>query len=84
MPQLSAFGGSEEGVGSPGTGIAGGYEAPCGCWEVNLSPLEQQPVLLTTEPYLHLQNHVLKIIIIIEKKRGRAAREVVQGVRAQA
>lgn len=40
------------------------------CWEVNLSPLEQQPVLLTTELSLHLQNHVLKIIIIIEKKRG--------------
>lgn len=71
MPQPSAFeGGSEEGVGSPGTGIAGGYEVPCGCWEVNLSPLEQQPVLLTTEPSLHLQNHILKIIIIIEKKRG--------------
>lgn len=34
---------------------------------MNLSPLEQQPVLLTTEPSL---NHVLKIIIIIEKKRG--------------
>lgn len=37
---------------------------------MNLSPLEQQPELLTTELSLHLQNHVLKIIIIIEKKRG--------------
>ena len=28
------------------------YELPCGCWELNLGPLEEQPVLLTTEPSL--------------------------------
>lgn len=27
-------------------------ELLCGCWELNLSPLEEEPVLLTTEPYL--------------------------------
>jgi hypothetical protein len=26
-----------------------GYEPPCGCWELNLGPLEAQSVLLTTE-----------------------------------
>jgi hypothetical protein len=27
-------------------------ELPCGCWELNLGPLEEQPVLLITEPSL--------------------------------
>jgi hypothetical protein len=26
-----------------------GYELPCGWWELNLGPLEEQSVLLTTE-----------------------------------
>lgn len=30
---------------------------PCGCWELNTGPLEEQPVLLTTEPCLWLQAH---------------------------
>ncbi|XP_052570146.1 L-seryl-tRNA(Sec) kinase isoform X2 [Peromyscus californicus insignis] len=30
--------------------IAGGCEPPCGFWELNSGPLEEQPVLLTTEP----------------------------------
>ena len=29
-----------------------GCEPPCGCWELNVGPLEEQPVLLTTEPSL--------------------------------
>ena len=29
-----------------------GYEQPCGCWELNWDPLEEQPVLLTSEPSL--------------------------------
>ena len=32
---------SEEGVGSPWTGITGGYEPPCGWWELNLNPLRE-------------------------------------------
>jgi hypothetical protein len=28
----------------------GGCEPPCSCWELNSEPLEEQPVLLTTEP----------------------------------
>ena len=30
-------------------------EPPCGCWELNPGPLEEQPVLLTTEPALQPQ-----------------------------
>jgi len=32
--------------------ITDGCEPPCGCWELNSGPLEEQPVLLTTEPSL--------------------------------
>ena len=36
--------------------IVDGYELPCGCWELNSGPLEEQPVLLTTEPSLQSQD----------------------------
>ena len=29
-----------------------GCEPPCGCWDLNSGPLEEQSVLLTTEPRL--------------------------------
>jgi hypothetical protein len=32
--------------------IADGCEPPCGCWELNSGPLEEQSVLLTPEPSL--------------------------------
>jgi hypothetical protein len=32
--------------------ITDGCEAPCGCWELNPGPLEEQSVLLTTKPSL--------------------------------
>jgi hypothetical protein len=36
-------------------------EPPCGCWELNSGRLEEQPVLLTTEPSLQLLHiHLLK------------------------
>jgi hypothetical protein len=35
--------------------ITDGCEPPCGCWELNSGPLEEQSVLLTTEPSLHPQ-----------------------------
>ena len=38
------------GVGCPGTGVTHSCALPCSCWELNLGPLEEQPVLLTTEP----------------------------------
>jgi hypothetical protein len=35
--------------------IADGCEPPCGCWELNSGPLEEQAVLLTTEPSFRSQ-----------------------------
>lgn len=43
---------TEEGVGSPETGVTDDCEPLCGCRELNLSPLEEQAVLLTAEPPL--------------------------------
>ena len=31
--------------------ISDGCEPPCGCWELNSGPLEEQAMLLTAEPY---------------------------------
>lgn len=36
------------------TGVTQSSELPCGCWELNLGPREEQPVLLTSEPSLQL------------------------------
>jgi hypothetical protein len=32
--------------------IKDGYEPPCGCWDLNSGPSEEQSVLLTAEPSL--------------------------------
>jgi hypothetical protein len=37
-----------------------GYEPPCGCWELNSGPLDEQPVILTSEPSLHPSTAFLK------------------------
>ena len=34
--------------------ITDGCDPPCVCWGLNSGPLEEQSVLLTTEPMLHL------------------------------
>ena len=39
-----------EGIRSSGTGVTYSCELPCGCWELNLGLLEEEPVLLTAEP----------------------------------
>jgi hypothetical protein len=36
----------------PATGVTDSCELPCGFWELNLGPLEEQSVLLTAEPSL--------------------------------
>jgi hypothetical protein len=36
--------------------IMDGCEPPCGCWELNSGPLEEQSVLLITEPSLQLDS----------------------------
>jgi hypothetical protein len=46
--------------------ITVGYEPPCGCWNLNSGPLEEQSVLLTTEPSLqpsrqHANNYVIAV-----------------------
>lgn len=43
----------EEGVGCPGTEVTHDCEPPCGSLELNPGPLEGQPVLLSTEQFLH-------------------------------
>lgn len=52
----------EEDVGFPGTGIVDSCELPCGCWELNLSPLEEQPVLLTVEQSLESHGHPFLLV----------------------
>lgn len=48
----SARGGWKSTV-SPGTGVTHGSKTPWGCWELNLGPMGDQPVLLTAKPSLH-------------------------------
>jgi hypothetical protein len=36
--------------------ITDGCEPPCGCWDLNSGPQEEQSVLLTAEPFLQLPN----------------------------
>ena len=37
---------------SSGTGVLDVGELPCGCWELNPGPLQEQPVLVPAEPSL--------------------------------
>ena len=39
--------------------ITDGCEPPCGCWELNSGPLEEQAMLLTAEPSLQPPNKML-------------------------
>ncbi|NP_001233663.1 uncharacterized protein LOC100689233 [Cricetulus griseus] len=39
--------------------ITDGCEPPCGCWELNSGPLEQQSVLLTSEPPLQFPGYLI-------------------------
>ena len=48
-----------KGVGSPGTVITESCEQPCRCWESNVGPLEEQPVLLITKPSLRPLIHLV-------------------------
>ena len=43
----------------PETGVTDSCELPCGYWELNLGPLKEQPVPLTTEPSLQLPTDFL-------------------------
>ena len=59
-----------EGVGSPGIGVTDNCELSHECWELNLGPLEEQPVLLTTEPSLQpcpfsSKNHICTFYLCV-------------------
>lgn len=43
-----------------GTGVVDSCEPPRGCWELNPAPLEEQPVLLISEPSLQPWKMILK------------------------
>lgn len=45
---------SEDDSGSSGTGVTDGSNILCGCWRLNLGPLPEQTLLLTTEPPVQL------------------------------
>jgi hypothetical protein len=51
-----------QGVRSPGTGVTNRCDLSCGCWELNLGHLEEQPVLLTIEPFLQPLGFILNLI----------------------
>jgi hypothetical protein len=38
----------------PSDPITDGYKPPCGCWELNSGPLEEQSVLFTISPVSYL------------------------------
>jgi hypothetical protein len=42
--------------------IMDGCEPPCGCWDLNSGPLEEQSVLLPTEPSLQPREYVFILI----------------------
>lgn len=52
---------TEQGFRSPRIGFTEGCKTPCRCWESNKGPLEEQPVLLTTEPLLQSLLFLIKL-----------------------
>ena len=42
----------EDSLRSSGTEVTGNCEMPCGCWDLNPGPLEEQPMFLITGPSL--------------------------------
>lgn len=50
-----------EGIGSPGSCTAGGFEPPNECWESNPA-FQQEQVLLTTELFHQSQLKILNMI----------------------
>jgi hypothetical protein len=50
--------GLEEGLESLGTGVRGNCELSRDCWEQNLAPLREQPVLFSTKASLQPHDKV--------------------------
>lgn len=56
----------EEGLRSSETPAVDGCQLRCGCWELNLDPLQKQQVLLTTEPSpWPLRGHITKNTVLV-------------------
>jgi hypothetical protein len=53
--------GLKGGIRSPGTRVTDDFEAPYGFWDSNQGPLEEQPVLITTEPSLQPPSHDINL-----------------------
>jgi hypothetical protein len=60
-----------EGVGSSGTGVTDSCEPSCGCWELNLDPLKEEPVRLAVE--LFLQSRDLEFLFISSDQAGKGS-----------
>ena len=54
----------EDSIRFPGNGVTDGCEMPCGCWELNLGPLQKQQVLLTSKSPLQAPHIFLKEVTI--------------------
>lgn len=54
----------EEDIASPGTGVTGSYEIPCGFWESKFScSQEEHLMLLATEPpFLSMHDNFIVIV----------------------
>ena len=53
----------EEGIRSLGTGVTDGCELPCGCWEWNPGPLQEQQLYLIPKPSLQVPRQLFWIKI---------------------
>jgi hypothetical protein len=47
---------------SPGTESIVAYGLPCGCWDLNPGPLEDQKLFLTAEPSLQYPRHSMILL----------------------
>ena len=45
--------------------VMDGCVPPCGCWDLNSGPLEEQSVLLTTEPSLQPLNDLFLSVVVV-------------------
>ncbi|KAL1781927.1 E3 ubiquitin-protein ligase NEDD4 isoform X2 [Sigmodon hispidus] len=52
----------EDGVGSPGSEATDGCDPPCSCWDLDPGSLEEDHILLTTEPALQSHNDNTRVV----------------------
>jgi hypothetical protein len=50
--------------------ITDGCEPPCGCWELNSGPWEEQSVLLTAEPSLLPEQFLFLVFGLVFLRQG--------------